>query len=396
MSTTSKPINVKVLYNGVLRQVRIESTSSWESFVSAARKIHGITADLSVIASYKDQDGDVISLDTNEEFADVLQQAYSSNLSSIRFELSIQSSENPNGGFVLVSSRNEPSALASPASAVEESTLTNEEQHAIEVEVSSNHNDSDRSWPSPSQVAYRVTFEPTVQPSAEPDLGAAEVPKAEEASDESKGKELPKYTPEQKGKSPATDASEGSSSSAKSTELKPEEDPLKDFVESVTPILEQIKQEFESHPEFFSKLEELTGQLQEEASRHLKPILDEIQAEFATAANSYDGPHYTRGYAYGPRRGCHPGFQPHTYAFTPMSFLEAFQHPFASNMSDAHFRRPHGHGCRPRRSPYSEQERLHEQKIRIKEMGFNIPDGPLDELLREYGSVQNVVDAILR
>ncbi|KAI8814106.1 hypothetical protein BJ742DRAFT_786448 [Cladochytrium replicatum] len=396
MSTTSKPINAKVLFNGVLRQFRVDPSSNWESFVAGARNAHGIAAEVPIIASYKDQDGDVISFDTNEEFADVIQQVYSSNLSMIRFELSVQTFENSNGDFVLVSSGNEPSAPVSPGSAIEEPNLTAEGQQTIEVEVSSSRKDSERSEQSPSPAAYRVAFEPTVPLNGEPELVSIDGPKSEVATAEAK-EELPKYTPEQKGKFSATDAGEGSSSSSntKSTEEKPEEDPLKDFVESITPILKQIKQEFESHPEFFSKLEELTGQLQEEASKHFKPILDEIKAEFAATATSYEMPRFTRGYAYGPRRDCHPGFQPHPLAFTPMLFPGAFQHPFASHSFDAPFQRPQGYGCRPRRSPYSGQDRLHEQRIRIKEMGFDIPDGSLDELLREYGTAEKVLNALL-
>ncbi|KAI8814133.1 hypothetical protein BJ742DRAFT_734453 [Cladochytrium replicatum] len=110
-----------------------------------------------------------------------------------------------------------------------------------------------------------------------------------------------------------------------------------------------------SRPEFLAKLEELTGQLQEEASKHLEPIFDQIRKEFASSFES-------------PR--CSHDVPGTIHASVCIS-------------------------CGPHRTAYSEQERL-QQKIRIKEIGFDIADSTSDELLLEHGSIQAVINALLR
>ncbi|KAJ3050524.1 hypothetical protein HK097_008525, partial [Rhizophlyctis rosea] len=251
-STPRTSILAKIAYANILRQVRLDDTINWPAFEAQVRRAHNIPSHVAVIVTYKDEEGDVIAIDTTEELAEVTQAAVREGKKSLRFTVGVR--EDDGREFVVVED-GESVRSGSLYPSVHEETPAASVQDVNETVV-----DPEVPAPAPATATATGNEEPAV---------------TTEASTETEKGKGSAATPE-------TEAGPSGSSSANRADSTntPPTDPFSAFLTGVTPIFEDIQAQIAAHPEFFEKLSDLAGQIGTQAQTHFQPFLNDLVNQF--------------------------------------------------------------------------------------------------------------------
>ncbi|KAF9429637.1 hypothetical protein BGZ94_010047 [Podila epigama] len=91
MADTPNLSPCKVTFNGAFRRFLIARPATWNDFEAKLRGVYNLSADTLLNVQYKDEEGDVITLNTDNELEDVLtMHDMFSQVAPVRFELSIR------------------------------------------------------------------------------------------------------------------------------------------------------------------------------------------------------------------------------------------------------------------------------------------------------------------
>ncbi|KAF9082891.1 hypothetical protein BGX23_011973, partial [Mortierella sp. AD031] len=94
MSDSQNLCPCKVNFNGALRRFLIARPAVWSDFEDKLRNVYSLPASAGIDVQYKDEEGDVISLNTDSELEDVLaMHAIFSQIAPVRFDVSLRSGQ---------------------------------------------------------------------------------------------------------------------------------------------------------------------------------------------------------------------------------------------------------------------------------------------------------------
>ncbi|KAG0367279.1 hypothetical protein BGX24_003303, partial [Mortierella sp. AD032] len=94
MSDSQNLSPCKVNFNGALRRFLIARPAVWSDFELKLRNVYGLPASTAIDIQYKDEEGDVISLNTDSELEDVLaMHALFTQIAPVRFDVSLRDGE---------------------------------------------------------------------------------------------------------------------------------------------------------------------------------------------------------------------------------------------------------------------------------------------------------------
>ncbi|KAG0347406.1 hypothetical protein BG004_007837 [Podila humilis] len=95
MADSSNLSPVKVSHNGAFRRFLIARPATWLDFESKLRGVYNLAQTTSLDVQYKDEEGDVITLNTDSELEDVLSMHFLfSQMAPVRFELFVREDQN--------------------------------------------------------------------------------------------------------------------------------------------------------------------------------------------------------------------------------------------------------------------------------------------------------------
>ncbi|KAJ3085877.1 hypothetical protein HK102_013724 [Quaeritorhiza haematococci] len=277
----SNAITAKVSFNGLLRVVEIDAENpKWSDFEGQIRRSHSIPANIPIIANYRDEDGDVISLDTDSELADYVHQARRQGLRSIRFEINTRDVSEDPMSFVLVGN-NKSAAIDSPRT-----TATTPAEFV----------ESSAATPSPVQPAHEahdgveaMNVDPTVEaPEINPEIKGKEPITGPRAVD---GTDAPTAS--------STSAAEASNAASSSSSSKPDtphdqdhqqQTPRpEDFLNNIENLINQVVSEIDSHPEVFERIGNALSQIAEQAQVHFTAAAEEFKRQWEQRGAGFGG-----------------------------------------------------------------------------------------------------------
>ncbi|KAG0272413.1 hypothetical protein BGZ95_011853 [Linnemannia exigua] len=94
MSDSQNLSPCKVNFNGALRRFLIARPAVWSDFELKLRNVYGLPVSAAIDVQYKDEEGDVISLNTDSELEDVLaMHALFTQIAPVRFDVSLRDGE---------------------------------------------------------------------------------------------------------------------------------------------------------------------------------------------------------------------------------------------------------------------------------------------------------------
>ncbi|KAJ3380592.1 hypothetical protein HDU92_005883, partial [Lobulomyces angularis] len=103
----SSKVAIKISFNNSLRQLHVDETTNWVQFSSKVRQVYQIEKIFPLIVTYMDEEGDIISVDTEFEFSDLIKQALVEKR-TLRLEVQLQpavenTEKSSDDGFVKIS-----------------------------------------------------------------------------------------------------------------------------------------------------------------------------------------------------------------------------------------------------------------------------------------------------
>ncbi|KAJ3034121.1 hypothetical protein HDV00_005442 [Rhizophlyctis rosea] len=231
----------KVSYAGIIRQFRLENDiKTWVGFEAQVRRVHSIPPTFTILVSYKDEDGDNITIDTDAELADLLRQ---SNGRTIKFHVALRDPDA--ASFVVVGDQ------------VQAMSVDEREGSRAPSELDAETTGIYPSVPAPESVA---SVEQTPAP-IEVDSVASittDNDKAKTPATESDSQPDPsKTTPEGATASNTDNATNDDSNNNNNNNA----DPFSAFFGGIGPIFEEMQAEIARHPEFFERMGQLAGQV---------------------------------------------------------------------------------------------------------------------------------------
>ncbi|KAJ3085879.1 hypothetical protein HK102_013726 [Quaeritorhiza haematococci] len=397
----SANITAKIAFNGLIRVVEIDAENpKWTDFEGQIRRSHSIPANIPIVATYRDEDGDVISLDTDGELADYVNNARRQGSRSIRFEILTREVPEDPASFVLVGTNNQ--SVATPGSVTPATTPAQAPTAATSEPVRDADDDVDA-----------MNVDPTPEPKGKEPIA----PGSSVASDAAATSTLPPDT---------SNASSSTSSKSDAPQEQQQQQQTSNpdaFVNSIENLINQVASEIESNPEVFERLGNAMGQIAEQAQVGIGAVAEEFRRAWEErGAGARDGAEGgPRGFrdvmeefrrAWEARAAGEAGEAgeagPRGFGGFPGGFpFAAFQgpHPFSGPGVHPGFRGPcgmRGGRCGPRPGSSNggekenEESEYKEQREQLKSMGFydDVQNSAL--LRRYYGNVDRVVEILVR
>ncbi|KAI8803103.1 hypothetical protein BJ742DRAFT_830565 [Cladochytrium replicatum] len=345
MSSSTNSFMAKVSFKNILRQVQVSADATpdqlWSKFVEDLSRVHGIPNNASFYLTYNDEDGDLITLDTGIELAELVRQGSGRTL---RFDLVLR---DPIPG----SSENIGEVIERTA----EPTTT---EHV---------------------AAPTATDDPTNAPQA----STTEAPTAPETVADPPEPELDSKD----SKPDASSSSSGSSSSSRPT-VDPN-DPLRPLIESIQPILASLAND----P---ALLRSLLSNLGGSAAMFIQPFIERLQEsirQYNATGGSSSSP-FGSGFRGGPQHHPWGGFAGHPFA---AAFGQGGGNPWAEVFRQAQEQFYQGQQGGEDRSRLREEE-IREKMETLQGLGLAWESSDrVKELLRRYdGNVDRVAEVLLR
>ncbi|KND00074.1 uncharacterized protein SPPG_04415 [Spizellomyces punctatus DAOM BR117] len=355
----STQVYAKVSFEGRLRQFSINRVAAgydWKSFEDEIRRLHEIPPTTRIVVTYKDQDNDTISLNTDAELRDAAFEARQGKSAGdrvvIRFD--VRDRDADPAGFVVVNEQ-EQSALPEPAQPSVQQSAQNEPVYPSVPIVAESPSVDDG-----QKVAAEHPVDTSVDKGKAPASATATSASSSNPSVKD-GEPRPEST-----SSPENNGSSSSSSNNQDNEAP--QNPFEAFTENIKPLLDQIQANIDAHPEFVQSMSNLISQIGVQAQAHIDPILRNVHEQV--------------------RQGMH-GRCPHRQ--TPFGFGFPFGSRFPPSQEGGF---PFSAAPSAPRTPTADELK---SKVEILNgMGF-WNNSRIEELLKRYdGNVERVVEVLLR
>ncbi|KAJ3085880.1 hypothetical protein HK102_013727, partial [Quaeritorhiza haematococci] len=287
-------ITAKVAYNGLLRVFELNAENPiWADFEAQVRRLHSISADVPIIASYRDEDGDVISLDTDRELVEYVGRIRRQGGRHVRFQVMVRDPDTTS--FVLIANNNNTAPTSSVAASVATSSPSRSASPSpsasasmqsafVEDSVAAAGNDSESEDLQLMSVDDVASIGSGAATGLYPNLSEfvnPEKEKAEQVSEEdtSETKENAARESSASGPEPASSqqqeerAGQGASI-----------DPAQAFLDAIGSLVSQISAEIEAHPEVFQRIGETITAVADQAQVHIGAAWNEFHRQWTNHA----------------------------------------------------------------------------------------------------------------
>ncbi|KAJ1549772.1 hypothetical protein HK096_010525 [Nowakowskiella sp. JEL0078] len=394
----SSNIAVKIFFNGVTRKFVSPSSITWNQFENKIRESHSISKNLNILVTYKDEDGDVIALDTdrygvlnkfsfnNFDFRELSDLFRITKGNYVNFEVNIRENDS-------VSSN---SIQSNP-----EKSSDNDLKEYVPVLVSSN---SIQSNPEKSSDNDLEEYVPVFKQET-PEINLSDSSKYVHVTETETSDTSSVHTTEEKGKTRDFNSENNNEAKPNQSESKTS---FESFLDGVNPVIEQLEAEFKANPEFVDRVSDLMSQIAEQTQNHLQPVLVDIFRSFnGSSCGPFDYSHDPRSYIYGQPQFSHPinGSFINSGQFHPCFGYKARRFPnspcgnknFYYNQSE----KANDENTSSEKTTKPESQKISEETFQklikqVQDMGFR-DEEVISDLLRRYdGNVERVVDLILR
>ncbi|TPX68353.1 hypothetical protein SpCBS45565_g03179 [Spizellomyces sp. 'palustris'] len=359
----SSHVYAKVSFEGRLRQFSINRVASghagydWKLFENEIRRLHEIPPTTRIIVTYKDQDNDTISLNTDAELRDAALEARQGKSAAdrvvIRFD--VRDRDADPAGFVVVNEQ-EQSALREPTQPSVQQSAQNEPVYPS-VPIVAESPSVDDGQKAAAEQPVDTNFDKGKAPASVTATSASSSnPPVKD------GEPGPESSPSPENNGPS------SSSASSNQDNEAPKNPFEAFTENIKPLLDQIQANIDAHPEFVQSMGNLISQIGVQAQAHIDPILNKVNEQV--------------------RQGMH-GRCPHRR--TPFGFGFPFGTPFAPSQEGGF---PFSATPSASRPPTADELK---SKVEILNgMGFWDNNRNEDLLQRYDGNVERVVEVLLR